>query len=67
MARLLLEKELVKKFKEKDEFTTSDVRGFYQQHQKDIKNSTVNWNIYHLVKEEVIVRKKVGLFKIKSK
>ena len=47
MARLLLEKELIKDFKNKIEFTTADVRVFYQKHQKDIKNSTVNWKIYH--------------------
>ncbi len=63
----LLEKELVRKFKNKIEFTTSDVRVFYQKHQKDIKNSTVNWKIYHLVKEGVILRKKIGLYQINNK
>lgn len=64
MARLLLEKELVKQFKKTDEFTTSDVRVFYQIHQKDIKNSTVNWKIYHLVKIGILIRIKIGLYKI---
>jgi len=32
MARLLLEKELIKDFKNKIEFTTADVRVFYQKH-----------------------------------
>lgn len=67
MASFLLEKELIKEFKKKDEFTTSDVRLFYQKHQKDIKNSTVNWKIYHLVEEGFMVRKKIGLFKINIK
>jgi|688.fasta_scaffold2443730_1 hypothetical protein len=67
MARLLLEKELIKEFKNKIEFTTSDVRVFYQKQQKDIKNSTVNWKIYHLVKEGVIVRMKIGVYNIKLK
>jgi hypothetical protein len=64
MARLLLEKELIKEFKNKDEFTTADVRVFYQKHLKDIKNPTVNWKIYHLVKEKIITRKKIGMYKI---
>jgi hypothetical protein len=64
MARLLLEKELIKDFKNKIEFTTADVRVFYQKHQKDIKNSTVNWKIYHLIKEKIIIRKKIGMYKI---
>lgn len=64
MARLLLEKELIKEFKSKEDFTTADVRVFYQKHQKDIKNSTVNWKIYHLVKEKIIIRNKIGIYKI---
>ena len=67
MARLLLEKELIKEFKKKIEFSTSDVRKFYQKHQKDIKNSTVNWRIYDLVKEGVINRKKIGSYQINKK
>ena len=66
MPKLLLEKEIIKEFRNKPEFTTSDVREFYQKHQKDIKNSTVNWKIYHLVNEGVITRKKIGLYKLKN-
>jgi hypothetical protein len=64
MARLLLEKELVKQFKKTDEFSTSDVRVFYQKHQKDIKNSTVNWKIYHLVNKGILKRIKIGIYTI---
>ncbi len=66
MARLLLESEIIAAFRDKPEFKTSEVRKFYQKHQKDIKNSTVNWRIYHLVKFGVIVRKKIGLYQINN-
>lgn len=64
MARELLSKELAKEFKSKKEFTTADVRAFYQKHIKGIKDSTVNWKIYHLIMEGAITRKKIGLYQL---
>jgi hypothetical protein len=66
MARELLSKELSKEFKSKKEITTADVRHFYQKHIKGIKDSTVNWKIYHLIMEEVLVRKKIGVYHLKK-
>lgn len=64
MARKLLSKELSKEFKSKKEFTTAEVRNFYQSHFKGIKDSTVNWKIYHLIMEGVITRKRIGVYQI---
>lgn len=64
MARELFSKELSKEFKSKKEFTTADVRVFYQKQVKGIKDSTVNWKIYHLIKEGVMTRKKIGVYQL---
>lgn len=64
MARELLSKELSKEFKSKKEFTTAEVRIFYQKHVKGIKDSTVNWKIYHLIMEGVITRKRIGVYQL---
>lgn len=66
MARELFSKELTKEFKSKKEFTTADVRAFYQKHIKGIKDSTVNWKIYHLIMDGVLVRKKIGVYHLKK-
>lgn len=62
MPRDLLTKEIYRDFKSKKEFTTADVRAFYQKHIKGIKDSTVNWKIYHLIMEGVLIRKKIGVY-----
>jgi hypothetical protein len=40
------------------DLTTEDVRAFYLKHIEGIKDSTVNLNIYQLIMEGVILRKK---------
>lgn len=64
MARELFSKELTKEFQSKKEFTTAEVRNFYQKHVKGIKDSTVNWKIYHLIMEGVITRKRIGVYQL---
>jgi len=62
MPRDLLTEEIFWEFKSKKEFTTANVRAFDKKHIKGIKDSTVNWKIYHLVIEGVLVRKKNGVY-----
>lgn len=64
MARKILSKELLRDFKTKREFSTAEVRIFYKKYITDIKDSTINWNIYHLIKEGKIRRKKIGVYQI---
>jgi hypothetical protein len=62
MTKNLFISELVTAFKGKKEFTNKDVQAFYAAHIADVKISTVNWKIYHLVMQGVIVRKRKGVF-----
>ena len=64
MARQLLTDELVNEFRKHEEFTTSEIRQFYKNNIANIKDSTINWKVYHLIKVGVIERKKIGVFKI---
>ena len=63
MARNLLIKEFNKEFKSKKDYTTSDIKVFYRKHIKGIKDSTIGWNVYHLVLQGEISRIKIGHYK----
>jgi len=45
-------------------FETKDIVGFYEQFEKDIKQTTINWRIYTMVKEGVLQRIGRGKFKL---
>lgn len=64
MARELYSNELRDEFNNREQFTTADVRNFYNQYVPDIKDSTVNWKIYHLIKEGVITRVRIGVYQL---
>jgi hypothetical protein len=49
-------------------FHTRDVREFYRSFDKDLKTSTINWRIHHLVNQGVLRRMGRGVFQLgKSK
>jgi hypothetical protein len=64
MARNLLTTELQKEFKTKKEITTAEVRAFYKKYFQEVKDSTVNWKIYHLILQGVLTRKKIGVYQL---
>ncbi len=66
MARELFSNELRDEFNDREQFTTADVRNFYHRYVPGIKDSTVNWKIYHLTKEGVITRLRIGVYQLKS-
>jgi hypothetical protein len=49
-------------FKNKVVFETQDIAAFYEQSEKDIKQTTVNWRIYTLVQSGVLQRIGKGKF-----
>lgn len=49
-------------FKNKAVFETKDIVDFYQQFEKDIKATTINWRVYTLVQEGVLQRIGRGKF-----
>ena len=54
-------------FSEKDIFRTRDITEFYRSIKPDLKKSTINWRVYHLVKKGVLERIGRGTFKIGKK
>jgi len=62
MTKKLFITELTTAFKGKKEFTNKDVQEFYAAHIAEVKASTVNWKIYHLVLQGIIVRKRKGVY-----
>ena len=51
-------------FKSKVVFETKDIVDFYEQFEKDIKPTTINWRVYTLVKEGVLQRIGRGKFRL---
>jgi hypothetical protein len=51
-------------FKFKATFETKDIVDFYEQFEKDIKPSTVNWRVYTLVQKGVLQRIGRGKFRL---
>ena len=51
-------------FKSKAVFETKDIVDFYEQFEKDIKPTTVNWRVYTLVQEGVLQRIGRGKFRL---
>ena len=54
--------DLISELKGNKIFTTSDIREIYRKFEPEIPDSTVNWRIYSLVKDEKIVRVGKGKF-----
>lgn len=53
---------LQQQFKGKNAFVSGDLFRFYQQSEPNIKHTTVNWRIYHLVEQGVLSRVGRGKF-----
>ena len=51
-------------FKSKAVFETKDIVEFYEQFEKDIKPTTLNWRVYTLIQEGVLQRIGRGNFKL---
>jgi hypothetical protein len=64
MNRNLLIPEFLEEFSHGVEITTSDVRNFYRRHIDNIKDSTVGWKIFHLIRQGIIIRTRIGKYHI---
>lgn len=56
--------DLIKEFSIKENFNISDIITYYQQFDKDIKRSTVDWRIYALVNKGILHRVSRGLYSL---
>ena len=63
MARNILLNEFNRSFKKGDVIETKEIRGWYKANINGIKDSTVSWNIYHLMMNGVIHRERKGFYK----
>ena len=43
---------------------TSDIAAWFRESKPDLKDSTINWRIYMLVKDGVLARVSKGIFRI---
>lgn len=60
--------ELKDYFRDESYFHTSDITEFYRLFDKDLKKSTINWRVHHLVNQGVLKRMGRGVFQLgKSK
>ncbi len=64
MDRNLLINEFLEEFNQGIEITTSDVRHFYRRHITNINDSTIGWKIFHLIRQGVIIRTRIGKYQI---
>jgi hypothetical protein len=53
-----------KKYHSDTVLTSDDILNFYRLMESDVKNTTVNWRIYHLVQSGVIARIGKGRYKV---
>jgi hypothetical protein len=56
--------QLKKEFKTQKSFKTKDITVFFKKFEPNIKSTTINWRIYHLIKEGVLERVGRGEFKL---
>jgi predicted transcriptional regulator of viral defense system len=57
-------KSIIEHFKNKTVFETQDIIDFYEQFEKEIKPTTINWRVYTLVQEGHLQRIGRGKYKV---
>ncbi|MBR1515116.1 MAG: hypothetical protein IJ622_12625 [Bacteroidales bacterium] len=55
---------IINHFKPMELFKTSDIAAWFRESDPDLKDSTINWRVYGLVKDGVLTRVSKGVFKI---
>lgn len=59
--------EIIEHFGPMGVFKTSDIAAWFRESEPDLKDSTINWRVYELVKDGVITRVSKGVFRIGEK
>jgi len=64
MANQFIDRQLNKKFGDKEVFTRDDLWAFYRSYNHDITESAFAWQIYDLKRKHIIEQVKVGVYKL---
>ena len=64
MDRKTQNEEIINHFRPIELFKTSDIAAWLRESEPDLKDSTINWRVYELVKDGVLTRVSKGVFKI---
>lgn len=61
---MIQEKEIIEHFMPIGLFKTSDIAAWFRKSEPDLKDPTINWRVYELVREGVLTRVSKGLFRV---
>lgn len=61
---MIQEKEIIEHFMPIGLFKTSDIAAWFRESEPELKDSTINWRVYVLVKDGVLSRVSKGVFKV---
>lgn len=64
MDRMIQNDEIIQHFMPMGLFKTSDIAAWFRESEPDLKDSTINWRVYELVKAGVLSRVSKGVFKV---
>ena len=64
MEKKMKNEEIIKHFGSMGMFKTSDIAAWFRESEPDLKDSSINWRVYVLVKDGVLSRVSKGVFKI---
>ena len=59
--------KFVNAFSAFESFTTADIAAFFRKEEPEIKQMTINWRVYKMIQDSVIVRTSRGHFRIGNK
>ena len=59
--------EFVNAFSTLESFSTADIAAFFRKEEPEIKQMTINWRVYKMIQDSVIVRTSRGHFRIGNK
>ena len=64
MERMIQKDDLIQHFRPMGLFKTSDIAAWFRESEPELKDSSINWRVYVLVKDGVLSRVSKGVFKI---
>jgi hypothetical protein len=64
MERMIQNNEIIQHFMPMGLFKTSDIAAWFRESEPELKDSSINWRVYVLVKDGVLSRVSKGVFKI---
>lgn len=64
MDRMIQNDVIIQHFMPMGLFKTSDIAAWFRESEPDLKDSTINWRVYELVKDGVLSRVSKGVFKV---